>query len=107
MPAACIADLYATTWDLWQAGKHDEAIAAHGRTLAMLADMFLYGIEGMKYILCLRGVFKNYTVRDVPVAKGFEGAAKIVSGDNTAPLDEAARKALAETLHAMKPYLRA
>jgi 4-hydroxy-tetrahydrodipicolinate synthase len=107
MPAACIADLYATTWDLWQAGKHDEAILAHGRALAMLADMFLYGIEGMKYILCLRGVFKNYTVRNIPVAKGFEGAAKIVSGDNTAPLDDAAKKALAETLHAMKPYLRA
>ena len=107
MPAACIADLYAATWDLWQEGKHDEAIAMHGRTLAVLADMFLYGIEGMKYILCLRGVFKNYTVRDAPVAKGFEGAAKIVSGDKASHLDDAARKALAETLNAMKPWLRA
>ena len=73
----------------------------------MLADMFLYGIEGMKYIFCLRGVFKNYTVRDVPVIKGFEGAAKIVSGDNATRLDDAAKKALAETVNAMKPYFRA
>jgi 4-hydroxy-tetrahydrodipicolinate synthase len=106
MPAACIADLYAATWDLWQEGKHAEAIQAHGRELALLADMFLYGIEGMKYVLCLRGVFRNTTVRRAPAGKGFEGAARIVSGDS-APLDEAARKALAETVNALKPWFRA
>ena len=106
MPAACIADLYATTWDLWQEGKHAEAIQAHGRALALLADMFLYGIEGMKYVLCLRGVFRNTTVRRAPAGKGFEGAARIVSGDS-APLDDAAKKALAETVNALKPWFRA
>lgn len=107
MPAASMADLYAATWDLWQAGKHDEAIQMHGRTLALLADMFLYGLEGMKYILCLRGVFSNYAVRKTPLVKGFEGTAKIVSGSDASHLDDDTKKALAETVNAMRRYFRA
>jgi dihydrodipicolinate synthase/N-acetylneuraminate lyase len=106
MPSACIADLYAATWDLWQAGKHNEAVEMHGRSLAVLADMFLYGVEGMKYVFCLRGVFQNYAPRKAPVQKGFEGAARIVSGD-ASPLDDAGKKALAETVNAVRRYFRA
>ena len=105
MPVASIADLYAATWDLWHEGKHSQAIEAHGRTLALLADMFLYGIAGMKYVLVLRGVFRNAAVRRLPEGK-FAGAARIVSGDSIA-LDDAAKKALAETVAALKPYFRA
>jgi hypothetical protein len=43
----------------------------------------------------------------VPVTKAFEGAAKIVSGGNACHLDDAARKAPAETLNTIKPWLRA
>lgn len=57
MPAAGLADLYATTFNLWQVGKHDEARANHARTIEALNTMLRYGMEGMKYVLVARGVF--------------------------------------------------
>ena len=57
MPAAPFADLYAATWDLWHAGKCNEALEMHAMTLLILTEMTNYGFEAMKYLLCLRGVF--------------------------------------------------
>jgi len=91
MPAASFADLYASTWDLWQQGKHREAMEMHGRTLLILTEMTNYGSEAMKYILCLRGVFTNYDVR---------------GGRGGTPLNDAAKASLRETLEAVRPYLR-
>ena len=92
MPAASFADLYASTWDLWQQGKHREAMEMHGRTLLLLTEMTNYGFEAMKYILCLRGVFKTYEVR---------------SGRGQSPLNDQAKESLRETLDAVRGYLRA
>ncbi len=106
MPAASFADLYAQTWDLWQAGKHKEAILMHGHTLAILTEMTQHGTEGMKYILYLRGVFKTWGARRGR-ERGFEGAAAIAAGGRGAPqgIDEAGKQALKETLDAVKAVL--
>ncbi|MEK7409488.1 MAG: dihydrodipicolinate synthase family protein [Acidobacteriota bacterium] len=94
MPAASFADLYAQTWDLWQAGKRREAMEMHARTLLILTDMGNYGFEGMKYILVLRGVFKTYHSRSGQPQRGPR-------------LDEAGKQALREALEFVKPHLRA
>ncbi|MBI4893707.1 MAG: dihydrodipicolinate synthase family protein [Acidobacteria bacterium] len=92
MPAAAFADLYAQTWDLWQAGRRREAMEMHGRTLVVLTDMGLYGMEGLKYPLVLRGVFPTWKARKKETA---------------AALNERGRRAIQEALEFAKPYLRA
>ena len=107
MPAASFADLYAQTWDLWHAGRHDEALAMQGRTLLILTEMLSHGPESMKYILYLRGVFKTYGVRSQRGAS-FSSAAKLAAGNNKTEmqLDDEGKQALRETLDYLKPYLR-
>ena len=74
MPVAAFADLYAATWDLWHQGKHKEAMDIHGRTLLLLTEAGIHsGIEPFKYILYLRGVFKDYAARKVSTS-GFTAA---------------------------------
>lgn len=90
MPAAAFADLYAQTWDLWQAGKQREAREMHGRTLLVLTDMGLYGLEGLKYPLVLRGVFKTWKTRQ-----------------DSGKLTEAGMKSLQEAVEFARPFLRA
>jgi 4-hydroxy-tetrahydrodipicolinate synthase len=90
MPAAAFADLYAQTWDLWQAGKRQEAMAMHARTLLILTDMGLFGTEGTKYLLVLRGVFKTSRARA-----------------EKSRLNDAGKQALAEALDFVRPYLKA
>ncbi|HEY3439290.1 MAG TPA: dihydrodipicolinate synthase family protein [Paludibaculum sp.] len=92
MPAAAFADLYAQTWDLWQAGKRREAMEMHGRTLLVLTDMGLYGLEGLKYPLVLRGVFGTWKTR---------------KQESSQVLTEAGMKALREAVEFAKPFLRA
>jgi 4-hydroxy-tetrahydrodipicolinate synthase len=108
MPAASFADLYAQTWDLWHEGKHNEALAMHGRTLLIITEVVSHGPEAMKYILYLRGVFKTYGVRR-PQATGFSSAAKLVArSDQTGThLDDEGKQALRDTLDYLKPYLKA
>ena len=107
MPAASLADLYVTTFDLWQAGKKDAAKENHARTLDALATMLRYGTEGMKYVLQLRGVFKTYAARK-PVARGLTDAAKIATGGaKTQPLDEEGKKTLQALVTSLKPYFKA
>lgn len=90
MPAAGFADLYAQTWNLWHAGQHREAMDMHGRTLLVLTEMGPYGLEGLKYPLVLRGVFKTWTVRQ----KG-------------RGLTEEGRRSIREAWAFVGPYLRA
>jgi 4-hydroxy-tetrahydrodipicolinate synthase len=108
MPAAPFADLYAQTWDLWHEGKHNEAMAMHGRTLLLLTEMVSHGFESMKYLLYLRGVFKTYGVRRQSLVPGFSAVAKMAAGSSDEmQLDDEGKQALKETLDYLKPYLRA
>lgn len=91
MPSAAFADLYAQTWDLWQAGRRREAMEMHGRTLLVLTEMGLYGMEGLKYPLVLRGVFSTWKAR---------------KQERSRALDEQAQRSLREALEFAKPYLR-
>jgi len=108
MPAAPFADLYAQTWDLWHEGKHDEAMAMHARTLLLLTEMLSHGPESVKYVLCLRGVFKTYGLR-TRQSPGFASAAKLAAGSDQPEtyLDEEGKQALKDTLGYLKPYLKA
>jgi len=107
MPAASFVDLYAQTWDLWHEGKYDKAMAMQGRTLLLLTEMMSHGPEAMKYILCLRGVFKTYGIRKQQTA-AFSSATKLATGNNKEMhLDDEGKQALRETLDYLKPYLRA
>jgi 4-hydroxy-tetrahydrodipicolinate synthase len=95
MPAAGFADLYAAAWDLWHEGKQREAVDTFGKAAILIEEAMVHGTESLKYILCLRGVFKTYCTRE-----------KNKAGGRT-HLDEGAKKALAQILDLMKPYLRA
>lgn len=92
MPAAGIADLYVATWMAWKAGKKDLAQEMHSKTLLLAMHAVNYGVAGQKYILQLRGVFKNSVCRRDAGALVFDADAK---------------KAIEATLHYLKPWLRA
>lgn len=99
MPAASFADLYASAWNLWQEGKQNEAVAVFGNAAILINEVSAYP-EGMKYILCKRGVFKNWRLRN-PVGG-------IAAGANDSPhLDDEAKRAIHRILELMKPYLTA
>jgi len=93
MPAAGFADLYAATWDLWHEGKRREAVDMFGKAAVLIEEVLVHGTESLKYILCLRGVFKTYRTRD--------------TGKAARHLQESTKKVLAEIMDLMKPYLRA
>jgi len=109
MPAVGLADLYATTFDLWQAGRRDEARASHARTLEALAVMLRYGMEGMKYVLVSRGVFTTYGSRRPANQGPFAAANKIATGGGkgSRSLDDEGRKALDAMIASLKPHLKA
>jgi dihydrodipicolinate synthase/N-acetylneuraminate lyase len=107
MPAAGLADLYATTFDLWQAGRHDAARESHARTLTALDTMLRYGTEGLKYVLVARGVFQTSSVRR-PASRGFAESTKIAAGGSrNRALDDEGRKILDEMVAGLKPHLKA
>lgn len=107
MPAAGFADLYATTFELWQAGKHDAAKENHTRTLDALNTMLRYGTEGMKYVLVARGVFTTSSARK-PAPRGFANSQKLATGGSKSqPLDDAGKKTLQTLVESLKPYLKA
>lgn len=93
MPAAPFADVYAAAWDLWQAGRKREALNRFGAAAVLIQEINAYGMESIKYLLQLRGVFVNSRTRE---------ARKTPSR-----FDEEARKNLKEVLDLMKPHLRA
>ena len=95
MPPASFAELNATTWDLWQARHHQEAMEMHGKTLLILTEVDAYGFESLKYILYLRGVFKAYGVR------------RLAGAPPVSPLSEEGKRSIRDALDYLKPYLRA
>jgi dihydrodipicolinate synthase/N-acetylneuraminate lyase len=100
MPAASFADIYAAAWDLWHAGKHKEAVEEFGEAAILINEIGAYGTESLKYILCLRGVFKTYRTREAPATGG-------AAAQSRAQLDETSKQVLRELLDLMKPYLKA
>jgi len=96
MPAASFADVYASAWDQWHAGKKKEAVSTFGDAAILINELSAYE-DGMKYILYLRGVFKTYGLRH---------------RNGTAPqnrflVDDRGKQVLREMLDLMKPVLRA
>jgi dihydrodipicolinate synthase/N-acetylneuraminate lyase len=110
MPAASFADLYAAAWDQWHEGKTKEALESFGDASILINEIGAYGLESMKYILCLRGVFKTYKTREQPAKMGSSASAAALAsgaGGNSAHLDEEGKRVLRSLLDAMKPCLRA
>jgi 4-hydroxy-tetrahydrodipicolinate synthase len=101
MPAASFADLYVAVWNLWHAGKRDEATAAFAKVSLLVSEVQVYGIESLKYILHLRSVFPLYAVRKrsgaLPGSTGLEPGAV---------LDEEGKGVIRELLSYLKPDLR-
>lgn len=92
MPAASFADLYAAAWDLWHRNKRREAADMFGRASVLIGEAVAYGTESLKYILCLRGVFRTWRTREKAPASR---------------LDETGKRVLREILDLLKPWLRA
>ncbi len=91
MPASSFADLYASAWNLWQEGKQNEAVAVFGNAAVLINEISVYP-EGMKYILCERGVFKTWRLRQASALPS---------------LDDEAKQVIHRLLGIMKPYLTA
>ncbi|MBK5294457.1 MAG: dihydrodipicolinate synthase family protein [Acidobacteriia bacterium] len=101
MPAAAWADLHATAWDAFQSG--DRALAADlcAKSLLLISAVDSYGMHAVKYVLHLRGLFPNYIIR------AGKNQSPDGGGNRTSPLDERAKRYLAELLSLLKPHLRA
>lgn len=96
MPAAAFADLYASTWNLWHAGKRREAADMFARAALLIQEVSAYGLDSIKYILHQRGVFKTWRIREAQ-----QGAR------TPSRLDETAQQNLRAILDLLKPHLRA
>jgi len=102
MPAASFADLYATAWDLWQEGKQKESMEMFGRISMLISEISIYGIESLKYILQVRGVFKTYRTREKK--DNAQSAAAVGLGGR---MDESAKELIRQMLSQVKPWLKA
>ena len=98
MPAASFADLYSVAWDLYHAGQKKKAAEEFSRALLLITEAETYGVESLKYMLHLRGVFPTYSVR-----KGLSGG----PAGKGVPFDDGAKRAVRELLEHLKPHLRA
>lgn len=107
MPASSFADIYALAWDDWHAGKRKEAIETFSKALLFITEVQVYGIPSLKYILELRGVFKNHIVRG---PKGSAPPSSVLAAgglQQKAVLDEKAKEVLTQLVQFAKPYFRA
>ncbi|MCC6397225.1 MAG: dihydrodipicolinate synthase family protein [Bacteroidetes bacterium] len=102
MPAASFADLYASAWDAWEQGKHKEAMEMFGRVSMLITEVSVYGIESLKYILQLRGVFKTYHTREK--RNNAQSDPSIGLGNR---LDERGKQVLRDMMDYVKPWLKA
>jgi 4-hydroxy-tetrahydrodipicolinate synthase len=92
MPAAAWADLYAGAWDAFEGGKKKKAAELCAQSIFLVAEAEAYGLEAVKYILELRGVFPNSKVR-----KG---------GGKGGPLDDNAKRSIREMVDQVKGNFR-
>ena len=99
MPAASFADLYAAAWDLWHAGKRKEAMDIFAKTSMLITEIGPYGLESLKYILHIRGVFKTYGTR--------QQGEKLAGIGARGQLDEEGKRTIREMLEFVKPFFRA
>jgi 4-hydroxy-tetrahydrodipicolinate synthase len=89
MPAASFADLYASAWNLWHAGREREAVDVFGDAAILVNEISVYP-EGMKFILRERGVFQTYRLRSKQTG-----------------IDENGKRALRRLLGLVRPRLTA
>jgi 4-hydroxy-tetrahydrodipicolinate synthase len=89
MPASGWVDLYVKLWDLWHAGRRNQALDIFSKALLFITQATAYGFPALHYVLHLRGVFSNWKVRD-PAQR---------------PLDARAEAALRATYDFVKPQL--
>lgn len=75
MPAPGFAELYVATWKQFEMGHEDQAMEMYGKQLIAAATGTAYGMPGMKYVLQLRGVFRNTKCRG-PAGKAFDAEAQ-------------------------------
>jgi 4-hydroxy-tetrahydrodipicolinate synthase len=94
MPAAGFADLYSPAWELFEQGDRKQAAEFCSRFLLLVSEVETWGIESLKYVLQLRGVFPNSKTRLRGGGKGGE-------------FDDSARQTIREMLDHLKPYFRA
>jgi len=102
-PTTGLADLYASAFDLWHAGKQREAFDMFGRIQAFNS------ITGASnYVMVARGIFKETTKsRPTPGMGGGAGGGGGRGGRGGGRLDEAGKKVIREALDTyLKPYLR-
>jgi dihydrodipicolinate synthase/N-acetylneuraminate lyase len=102
-PAAWLADLYAASWDLWFAGKRQQAAELFGRILMVESMCRPAGPESGKYILCLRNVFKTYTWRSYAMFSppGYR------RGQSVQHLNAQGKEWVRQAVEFVNPYLRA
>lgn len=93
-PTTGLADIYQAAFDLWHAGKQQEAFDMFGRILAFDS------IQGVnQYMLVARGVFKETTTHRPTPGMGNRGEGL---------LDEAQKQNIRDSLNEfLKPYLHA
>ena len=93
MPSVGFADLYVATWKAWKAGNQHEAEDIFSKTLLLIVQGQNYGLQGTKYMLQARGVFKNTVCRIKPTPQQ--------------TFDAEAKKAMDQSLAYLKPWLKA
>lgn len=102
MPAASFADLYAQAWDSWHSGHEKAAMEMFGRVSMLISEVSVYGIESLKYILELRGVFRTHHTRE----KGNNSQSDLAIGFGNR-LDEAGMQVIRSMMEYVKPWLKA
>jgi hypothetical protein len=83
-------------------GKQAEAIEVFRRISLLIAEVSVYSIEWLKYILYLARVFKTYWVRWVP-----NNSQPPVSVGLGGRMDEGARQVIRQMLDYLEPWLKA
>ncbi len=103
-PTTDLADVYARTFDLWQAGKRREAFDMFGRVLCFNSVVQTAGAP-QKYVLVARGVFKNTRRRGGSLAEAPAGRGR--GGSAGRPFTAEGEKVVRDALELIRPYLRA
>ncbi len=88
MPAVPWVELYVSAWELWHEGRAGEAIDMFSKALLFITEVQAFGLASLSYLLYLRGLFKNWKVRN----------------PNQRPLEEIDLAALRRTYEHVKPY---